>query len=120
MPSLSPIRVFRGAPTQIIDEATQLSTVPARYTVPAGKRLIVKHIRITNLSASTANAVNLKTGTTISASDGDFVLRNVQVSGNDVVLFELSEILDAGDKIYLWQDAVSNVAIQISGVEVTL
>lgn len=120
MAALLPIRVFRGAPTQVLDESTQLASVPAVYTVPTGKQLILKHIRISNLDTATANAVNMKTGTAINTSNADFVFRNLQVAGRDVVIFELSEVLSAGDKIFLWRDAVTDVAVQISGVEVTL
>jgi hypothetical protein len=120
MAALLPIRVYRGVPTQVLDEATQLASVPAVYTVPTGKQLILKHIRISNLETTTATSLSFKTGSAINTSTGDFVFKNMQIAGSDVVIFELSEVLSAGDKIYLWRDALSNVAVQISGVEVTL
>lgn len=119
MAALEPVKVFRGAPTQIADES-QLGSVSSVYTVATGKRLIIKYIRITNLEPTEANSVNIKTGTAVNASTTDNVIRALKVQPYDIVIFEMNEILNAGEKIYLWQDALTNVAVQISGVEVTL
>lgn len=120
MPSLTPILIYRGQPNAIIDEATQLSTVTARYTVPTGKRLLLKHVRLSNLNNTEGTEINMKTGTAINTSDGDFVFRNIAIEPNDVLIFEFNEVLNAGDKIFIWNNVLTNVSVQISGIEVTL
>ncbi len=122
MPSLTPIKVYRGTPTAILMPGGSISSVTDAYTVPAGKRFILKTVRVTNIDEDNRlqSVVYLKTGTTISASDGDYVLYAVQVEFGDVFLFETSEILEAGEKIFVWIDQLGPAAVQISGIEVTL
>lgn len=120
MPSLTPVKIYKGEPTQIIlESASAINALAAVHTVPAGKRLILKYIRVTNLDASITNYVNVKAGTSPTASAGDYILRRAEVQPYDVVIFEMNEVIEAGDKIYIWQD-VGSVSVQISGVEVTL
>lgn len=125
MPSLTPIKIYRGAPTKLgyVDEATEatlIATLAPSYTVPAGKRVIIKHVRVTNLSSTSANELSVKTATNVTASDGDYLIRYGTFEPYDVVIFELNEIIEAGEKIFIWGDVNTELAIQISGVEVTL
>jgi hypothetical protein len=119
MPSLTPVKIFKGEPVQIILEsnfALDTNVTPV-YTVAAGKRLILKYIRVTSIDTTTAN-INVKSGTSPTASTGDFILRNAEVLPYDVVIFEMNEVIEEGEKIFLWE--FGRVSVQISGVEVTL
>lgn len=119
MPALTPIKIYRGTPTSVLMPGS-IAAVPAIYTVGAGKRLIIKTIRVTNIDDTDVAAFYMKTGTTITASDGDYVLYNTRIDASDTFLFETSEVLEAGEKIYIWLDQLGPAAVQISGVEVTL
>ena len=119
MPSLTPIKIYRGTPTSVLMPGS-ISSVPAVYTVGTGKRLIIKSIRVTNIDDTDVAAVYIKTGTSITASDGDYVLYNTRVDASDTFLFESNEVLEAGEKIYVWLDQLAPAAVQISGIEVTL
>lgn len=120
MPSLTPIKIYRGTPTSVLMPSGSIASVPAVYTVGAGKRLIIKSIRVTNIDETDVAAVYVKTGTSVTASDGDYVLYNTRVDASDTFLFESNEVLEAGEKIYVWLDQLAPAAVQISGIEVTL
>jgi hypothetical protein len=125
MPALTPVKIYRGSPPQAPIVSTPpanatISSVPAVYTVGAGKRLIIKNIRATNLSPDISAQIYIKTGTSVTASNGDYILMSSKVEVDDVLLIETNEILEAGEKIFVWVDAVSAAAVQISGIEVTL
>lgn len=125
MPALTPVKVYRGMPPQVAivsnppSNAT-ITSVPAVYTVGAGKRLILKNIRVTNIDDDLVTSVYIKTGTSVTASNGDYILMAARVEVGDVFLLETNEILEAGEKIYVWRDVLGEAAIQISGIEVTL
>jgi hypothetical protein len=120
MPALTPVKIYRGEPTQILAESTAtIGALSPVYTVGAGKRLIIKYIRVTNLFTDEMGNINIKSGTSATASNGDYILRTASVQPGDTLIFDMNEILDAGEKIYLWQGA-SQVSVQISGIEVTL
>lgn len=120
MPGLTPIKIYRGEPPQVLVESTaNLNALSPAYTVASGKQLILKHIRVTNLFADEIGDINIKSGTSATASNGDFILRASVIQPGDTVIFELNEVLVAGEKIYIWQGQ-SSVAVQISGIEVTL
>jgi len=125
MPSLTPIKIYRGSPAKLgyVDDATEanlIATLAPSYTVPAGKRAIIKHIRVTNLADDAINELSIKTAVNVTTSNGDYLIRHGNFEANDVVIFELNEIIDAGEKIFIWGDVNTSLAVQISGVEVTL
>lgn len=125
MPALTPVKIYRGMPPQVNTTTnpptnTIISSVPAVYTVGAGKRLIIKNIRITNIADDVTSSVYIKTGTSVTASNGDYLLMNSKIEIGDVLLIETNEVLEAGEKIFVWVDIISAVAVQISGIEVTL
>jgi hypothetical protein len=125
MPALTPVKVYRGMPPQIAIVSNPpanatITSVPDVYTVGAGKRLILKNIRVTNIDDDLVASVYVKTGTSVTASNGDYILMAARVEVGDVFLLETNEILEAGEKIYVWRDVIGEAAIQISGIEVTL
>jgi hypothetical protein len=119
MSALAPIKIYRGTPQQVLMPGS-IASVASVYTVPSGKQLILKHVRVTSIDDTDPAAFYLKTGTSATASNGDYVLYNTRVEPFDTFLFETNEVLEAGDKIYVWLDQLGLAAVQISGIEVTL
>ena len=112
MPSLEPQKVYLGTPG--------ISSSPTTaYTVPAGKRLIMKHVRITNNSAAAAT-FSMITGTNMFGPPIFYFANAITIKANDVVLFDLNEVLVTGEGIVLIQGTAAALTVQISGVEVTL
>lgn len=118
--ALEPIKIYRGVPTSVLMPLGNISGVSAVYTVPTGKRLILKYVRATNLDEVDVAAVYLKTGTSVTASAGDYVLYNTRIEPSETFIFEANEILEAGDKVFVWIDQLGEASVQISGIEVTL
>jgi|SanBayMetagenome_1026888.scaffolds.fasta_scaffold27195_2 hypothetical protein len=112
MASLEPVKMYHGQPTA----GTGWTTA---YTVGAGKRAVLKHIRVTNTTASAAT-VTIITGTASTSGNFNYFANEVTVNGRDVLLFEINEVLNDGEKVFLKQGTASALTVQISGVEVTL
>jgi hypothetical protein len=120
MPALTPIQVYKGEPAQVLLESSSaLNAIIPVYTVGTGKRLIIKYIRITNLFKDEFGDINIKSGTSATASNGDFILRSTQIEPGNMLVFEMNEIINANEKLFVWQGD-SSVAVHISGIEVTL
>ena len=108
--SLNPIKLYRGIPSN--------SSFTTAHSVAVGKKVILKQVRITNTTATDAT-ITIMTGTTpIPDGQGTYLTNLVTVRGRDVVIFELNEVLDAGESIYITQGTASALHVQVSGVEV--
>jgi hypothetical protein len=112
MASLAPAKMYHGQPT-----ATGGSWTTA-YLVGTSEA-IVKQIRVSNITASDAT-ITIITGTASTSSNFNYFCNVLTVKGRDVVVFDLNEVLDNGEKIFLNQGTASALTVQISGVEVTL
>ncbi|PPT14804.1 hypothetical protein [Streptomyces cinnamoneus] len=86
------------------------SALTSVYTVPAGASAIVTNIVATNPTGSAAS-VAVKLG-------GVYALANVGIAPNGVLTVEMSQVLNAGDKIEVQGNAQAAPA-HISGVEAT-
>ena len=112
MSSLMPIKVYHGFPG--------ISSSPtSAHTVAAGKKLIVKHIRISNITSNNAT-FTMQTGANLTGPPVPYFANALTVKANDVVIFDVSEVLEAGEQIVLSQGTAAALHVQISGVEVTL
>jgi hypothetical protein len=110
MPSLTPIRAYWGSP------GTSAAPTNA-YQVPTGEKLIIKHIRISNTTASAAT-ITIITGATTSGTPIPYFVNALSIKPNDVVIFDINEVLEAGEKIVLQQGTANALQVQISGIEV--
>ncbi|MFD7738063.1 hypothetical protein [Kitasatospora sp. NPDC059800] len=97
----TPKKYFRGA------LPTAMTVV---YTVPVGATAIVTNIVATNPAASSAS-IAVKLG-------GVYALANVGIAPGGVLTVEMSQVLNAGDKIEVQGNAQAAPA-HISGVEAT-
>ena len=112
MPSLAPIRMYRGIP------ATGLTELA--YDVPAGRRAIIKHVRITNPTSTDATLTMMIGVAPIPDGQSIYVCKDLLVRASDVVLFEMNEVMIDTEFIWLSQGTTNALHVQISGVEVTL
>jgi len=114
------LHLYRGEPTQILlENTTNLNALNPVFVVPEGKQITITHIRVTNLFNDLNGEINIKTGSSAAFSNGNFILRTTVVQPGDTVIFDMNEVLLSNDKIFVWQGD-SSVAVQISGIEVTL
>lgn len=112
MAALAPAKMYHGVPT-----ATGGSWTTA-YTVGTSKA-IIKQIRISNTTASDAT-ITVITGTESTSGNFNYFCNVLTVKGRDVVTFDLNEVLDSGEKVFINQATANALTVQISGVEVTL
>lgn len=105
-----PKRLYVGQPS------TDVATV---YTAPTLKTVIVKNIVLCNtsrnLSAITVHVV--PSGST--ATKANKVVAELNVSGNDTIVIDLSTVLQAGDSLQLCQSTIGSITTYISGVEIS-
>lgn len=99
--AVTPINIYRGT------APTTLTTV---YTVPTGKKVIIKNIIVTSVS-SAEGYINIQAG-------GKSVLSKVVIKPRDVMVLDLSLVLEAGETISVNQQYANFLDVHISGVEV--
>lgn len=87
------------------------------YTVAGGRRAIVKQIILANSSASaaTASLSFVSSGGTAGVSNRSFT--GIQIASAQVLLFDLSQVLEAGDFISVQVSTGSSIVFTVSGVE---
>lgn len=112
MPALIPIRAYWGSP------GTSAAPTNA-YQVPTGEKLIIKHIRVSN-TTSTAATITIIIGATTTGPPIPYFVNAYSVRGNDVVIFDINEVLEEGEKIVIQQGTANALHVQISGVEVVV
>lgn len=112
MSTFTPVKIYHGYPGIIASPTTA-------YTVPTGKKLILKHIRITNTTSNSATFTMI-TGSNINTVPQPFFANGLPVKANDVVIFEISEVLEAGEQIVLSQAVAATLHVQLSGVELAI
>lgn len=107
MANLQPKKLYVGAAT-----ASNVYTVSSNV----GSYAIVRSINACNTTASNKTFTIHLVESTGTAADSNKIMSNINVPGNDVVVSEVTYILNAGDSLYLSQSA-ANVTVAISGVE---
>ena len=110
---MQPIKMYRGIPNAT---ATTLA-----YDVQDGKRIILKHVRVTNVTDNEVTFTMLIGSTpTADGTAAIYLASSIPVKARDVVIFELNEVLEDNEKVYVKQGTANALHVQISGVEVTL
>jgi hypothetical protein len=105
----TPKRLYIGQP------GTTESTL---YTVPTGKKVIIKDITICNTSSTdaTISLSIVPSGNTAAASNR--ILASLKVTANSTVDITLSQVMNEGDFISGLQATAGALTVLISGVEV--
>ena len=88
------------------------SASTALYTVPVGKSAIIKQLVIANTTATTATFTFYINGSTVDKA----LFSGTSVSGNDSLVVNLSQVLNAGDTINALASANTTLNITVSGV----
>lgn len=110
MAALTPVKVYLGIPALSVNTA---------YTVPSGKKLIAKCIRLSNNTSINAT-ITIITETATAGAQTLYFANALTVKANDLVVIELNEVLEAGEKIKMQQGTGNAITVQISGIEVTV
>lgn len=98
---------------------TQLSTSAALvYTVGASTTAVVKEIVVANVSASTSSvSVHIVPSGGVTSTT-NLIFSAVSVAANSTLVFDLNQVLNAGDTIHAFAGNSSAVNMMISGYEV--
>jgi hypothetical protein len=94
-------------PTQLTTSASS-----ALYTVPAGKSAIIKQLVITNTTSTSATFAFYINGNTADKA----LFSSTSVSGNDSLVINLSQVLNAGNTINALASANTTLNLTVSGV----
>lgn len=99
-------------PTQLGTSATLV------YTVGASTTAVVKEIVVANVSASASSISIHFVPSGGATSTSNLMFSGVQVSANSTLVFDLNQVLSAGDTIHAFAGNSSAVNVMISGYEV--
>jgi|SRR5882724_3312689 len=87
------------------------------YTVPGATVTLVKQIILANVTTGPVTASISFVPAAGSAADSNRITKDIPLVGNQVVVYDLSQVLNTGDFITVKASAGSSVTFTISGVE---
>lgn len=109
MPAYLPKRLAQSSPT-----TTAETTV---YTTAGGAKAIIKQVLVANVLASPTSVSLSLVPSGGTAGDSNRVGKDVPIAANALMVFDLSQVLHAGDFISVKAGAANALTITISGVE---
>jgi hypothetical protein len=104
----TPIRLYQGQP----------GTTEATLYTAGGAGVIIKELLIANTSSSAANISLSLVPSGGSAGSSNRLLSNIAVPGSGVAVFDLSQVMAAGDFLSGLQATSGALALTISGVAI--
>lgn len=87
------------------------------YTVPGAVVTLVKQIIVANVTTGPVTASISFVPAAGSAGDSNRISKDISLVGNQVVVYDLSQVLNTGDFITVKASAGNSVVFTISGVE---
>jgi hypothetical protein len=105
------------APARLAQSFPTNTTEATVYTAPGGTRTIIKQIVVANVTAVAAEAHLSLVPSGGTVGDSNRFFKDLSVPGTGVLLFDLSQVMEAGDFISLKVDTASSIAFTISGVQ---
>jgi hypothetical protein len=87
------------------------------YTVPGAVVTLVKQIIVANVTTAPVTASISFVPAAGSAGDSNRISKDISLVGNQVVVYDLSQVLNTGDFITVKASAGNSVVFTISGVE---
>jgi ATP-dependent protease ClpP protease subunit len=106
----TPTRLYIGQPR------TSNTTL---YTVPSGKKAIIKQILLSNTSASDVTVTIYLVPSGGTAGANNMIVPGITVNAKTVVTIDMAQVMNAGDFLVGVQNTSGAVTVTISGVEVS-
>jgi ATP-dependent protease ClpP protease subunit len=106
----TPARLYIGQP------GTSNTTL---YTVPSGKKAIIKQILLANTSASSVTITIYLVPSGGTAGAGNMIVSDITVNAKTVVTIDMAQVMNAGDFLVGVQSTSGAITVTISGVEVS-
>ena len=108
--AFAPIRLYQGQP------GTSATTL---YTVPSGKKVILKQIHVCNVTGTDANFTLSLVPSGGSQSNNNRLFASFNVPANGVFVEDFNQVMNSRDFLSGLQSTSGAITLTISGIEVS-